>query len=100
MAKETEIKYKCDICGRKYDEKEYSEQNNPYDEKIKIRRVSGFPVLFTTEQNEGRSCKPYITFENMDVCNKCLFALVRVKGWGAQGFKNYELMNDGYHPND
>ena len=29
-------------------------------------------VIFTTEQNEGRCCKPHLCNEKLNLCNKCL----------------------------
>ena len=45
----------CDVCGE--------ETSN---EKIDIQ------VIFTTEQNEGRCCKPHLCKEKLNLCNKCL----------------------------
>lgn len=45
----------CDVCG--------AETGN---KKIDIQ------VIFTTEQNEGRSCKPHLCNEKLNLCNKCL----------------------------
>jgi hypothetical protein len=50
-------KYRCDICGAEC-------------EKLKVKQVN-YPVVFYTEQTEGRSCKPYISNQNIDVCNNC-----------------------------
>lgn len=49
------IKTICDVCGE--------ETSN---EKIDIQ------VIFTTEQNEGRCCKPHLCNEKLNLCNKCL----------------------------
>lgn len=49
------IKTICDVCDE--------ETSN---EKIDIQ------VIFTTEQNEGRCCKPYLCNEKLNLCNKCL----------------------------
>lgn len=45
----------CDVCG--------AETGN---KKIDIQ------VIFTTEQNEGRCCKPHLCNEKLNLCNKCL----------------------------
>jgi hypothetical protein len=50
------------------------------------------PVVFTTEQTEGRSTKPYISMQSMDICEKCLHKLIYefpLLGQGAQGYNTY-----------
>lgn len=50
-------------------------------------------VIFTTEQTEGRSCKPYLSFpEELDLCDDCLGKIMKgnyVFGSGAQGYNDY-----------
>lgn len=50
-------------------------------------------VIFTTEQTEGRPCKPYLSFpEELDLCNGCLGKIMNgnyVIASGAQGYNNY-----------
>ena len=53
--KETIEKYFCDICGK---------------EEKDIKHIN-YPVIFQTEQTEGRSVEPYISNTNIDVCPNC-----------------------------
>lgn len=48
-------KYYCDVCKK--------ETNN---EEIDIQ------VIFTTEQNEGRSCYPHLCNEKLNICDDCM----------------------------
>ena len=48
------VKYYCDVCG---------EETNNEEDKL--------PVIFLTEQNEGRGCHPYLTKDNIVLCDKC-----------------------------
>lgn len=68
---------KCDVCGKII-------ENNS--QKYKI------PILFTTEQAEGRSCKPYIDFYQVDICNECLLNSTNIEGSGAMGFNKYKII--------
>lgn len=51
------------------------------------------PVVFLTEQTEGRSCSPYLTIETLDLCEKCFQQIVGrcpLTAHGAQGHNTYE----------
>jgi hypothetical protein len=51
------------------------------------------PVVFTTEQTEGRPCNPHLTFETLDLCEGCLQRIVErspLTAYGAQGCNTYE----------
>ncbi len=68
--------HKCDLCGG----------GNP---NLKQR----IPVVFTTEQTEGRPCKPHLTTETLDVCNACMDRIVEsypLTASGAQGCNTYK----------
>lgn len=71
MKKTIEICH-CDLCKKEAD-------------IIAIK----YPVEFLTEQTEGRNCKPYISYQDIDVCEECKSKILVVQGWGAQGFNNY-----------
>lgn len=66
----------CDVCGE--------ETSN---EEINIQ------VIFTTEQNEGRCCKPYLCNEKLNLCNKCLNNVLcngnYIYANGAMGYNTY-----------
>lgn len=67
----------CDICNK---EKPVTEIE--------------YPVLFHTEQTEGRTVTPYISKQKLDVCSDCKPKLLVVHGWGAQGYNEYKLTED------
>lgn len=66
----------CDICKKNVDGKVQNLQ---------------IPVIFHTDQTEGRCCKPYISVEKLDLCEECVMKITNVHGSGAQGFNEYEL---------
>lgn len=47
-----------------------------------------------TKQTEGRSSDPYISHEKLDVCRNCAKKILRLEGWGAQGYKRYEIVEE------
>jgi hypothetical protein len=78
-----ETKYTCDIC------KEIIPCGAKYDIKPRI-----IQVVFTTEQNEGRSVKPYLSGQSMHICTECENKLITrypLIGCGAQGYNEYNF---------
>lgn len=73
------IKHYCDICGNEIPSEDY----------IKIK----YPVIFYTDQTEGRSCAPYIDETTLEVCIPCAKKILRVTATGAQGLNYYEIVN-------
>lgn len=71
--KRTIVEAFCDICGKKA-----SHEVNT-------------PVMFTTEQNEGYPCEPYLSYEKLDLCKKCMDQIVIVRARGAQGHNKYSF---------
>lgn len=74
----------CDIDGC---------DNKPIQDNIDKR----MQVIFTTEQTEGRSTKPYITDEEIDICENCLDQAANgnaIFAHGAQGHNHYFFMSD------
>ena len=69
----TTEKVTCDICGR----------------EVPCLRVD-YPVVFTSEQTEGRPCKPYVQQTSLDLCPDCAAMSLRVNAYGAQGFNTYQ----------
>lgn len=67
------VKVTCDLCLKETEK--YTEVN--------------YPVLFFTEQNEGRTTAPYISQQKMDLCPSCLDKAVIIHGRGAQGWNKY-----------
>ena len=66
--------YFCDICKK----------------EAAITSVN-YPVIFHTDQTDGRAQKPYISQEKIDVCDECRKRLLMLDGWGAQGYNKYEF---------
>jgi hypothetical protein len=76
--KKTTIEYSCDICT--------SKEN--------VKAELDIPVVFTTEQTEGRSCPHYLKFYKLDVCLKCYGIVLSGKipfGSGAMGHNTYSF---------
>ena len=52
-------------------------------------------VVFTTEQNEGRTTSPYIDREKIELCDTCrniiLMDRKMVEAQGAMGYNKYYL---------
>ena len=89
MAVKITKKYICDICGEEYTEKDYSEGRNAKNPNCKIRRYSSFPVIFITNQTDGSTCKPYIDYQDLDLCNKCALDALNIYAQGAQGYNKF-----------
>ncbi len=64
----------CDICKEEKD-----------------TAVINYPVIFYTDQCEGRCCEPYISQEKIDVCKDCKNKICLLNGWGAQGHNEYKV---------
>lgn len=65
--------YVCYICGAEFTE----------------RRSVNVPVVWTTEQIEGRPCEPYYGVERLDLCEECADRVHVVEAAGAQGLNCY-----------
>lgn len=65
MSRQTVTIVKCDLCGK--------EEN--------VRHLK-YPVLFTTDQTEGRGCTPYISHKELDLCDECIDKVIKITGWG------------------
>lgn len=74
----TVTKTYCDIC-----EKETSNGLN-----------ISYPIIWLTDETEGRSTIPYISNKKIDVCRECASKILKVSGSGAMGFNKYELYNN------
>lgn len=75
--KKTIEKFYCDICG--------AECEN-------VKQIT-YPVVFLTDQTEGRSSKPYIDYSKLDVCENCCEKILKVSAVGAMGYNKYSLAN-------
>ena len=65
----------CDVCKKEVE---------------KVTEVN-YPVIFHTEQTEGRSCSQYISKEKLDLCDECAEKVLVLHGWGAQGLNEYSI---------
>lgn len=75
--------YYCDVCN-----------TNAKIENIKLQ------VIFTTEQDEGRSVTPYLTLKDIDICDKCLAYLMKgnyLFAAGAMGHNTYNFRRNLNH---
>ena len=77
---ETFVTIICDICKNKVEN----------DKCLTVK----FPVVFTTEQTEGRSTKPYISYNELDLCINCQKKILTVQGQGAQGYNSFDLIRE------
>lgn len=68
--------YKCDVCGKEVE----------HAESVTV------PVLWKTEQNEGRPCKPYIRCERLDLCEECLHNVLVLEASGCMGHNEFSLI--------
>jgi hypothetical protein len=67
--------YSCDVCKTEC--------------KVQNQQLQ---VIFTTEQTEGRSIKPYLCMSKLDICNDCLDKVISGKAifaHGAQGYNTF-----------
>ena len=52
-------------------------------------------VIMMTEQNEGRSTKPYLQDKTIDICEVCMSKILTngtyIRGYGAMGYNDYCL---------
>lgn len=72
--------FTCDICGVEM------EQN--------VAHHRSLPVLFLTEQNEGRPVKPYIQMQEIDLCADCLDRCTVIEANGCMGVNEYRWRED------
>ena len=63
----------CDICH-----------------KVKPCLQVDYPVVFLTDQTEGRPCKPYIATQSLDICPECATGSLSITALGAQGHNCYK----------
>ena len=74
MMKKIIEQYFCDLCGKQAEVE-----------------VLNYPVIFHTEQTEGRSTEPYIRNERIEACQECIKKVLVLHGYGAQGLNRYEI---------
>ena len=79
MSKRIKTIFKCDICGKECD-------------KEKDIFSIAYPVIFITEQQEGKSCMPYIDVTRLDLCSKCANKVSKIEAQGAMGYNKYRIM--------
>ena len=74
----TSIKYYCDICKK----------------EVSTFTTVNYPVIFTTEQDEGRSVTPYVSQERLEICSECKDKLLKLKASGCQGYNQYTIVGE------
>jgi hypothetical protein len=67
--------YKCDVCNRECGARGSMEPKRQ--------------VIFTTEQDEGRSVDPYLELVEIDICPECKKRVLRGEAIYAQGCMGY-----------
>ena len=67
----------CDVCGKEIENTE--------------RNPISYPVMFETEQTEGRATTPHVSQKLLDLCNSCITAAIRIWAHGAQGHNQYRI---------
>ena len=70
--------FKCDVCGR----------------EIERAHSITLPVRWTTEQDEGRPCTPYVKEETIDLCDECFERAVVIEAAGCMGRNSYRLASE------
>lgn len=71
---------KCDLCAKEIDIS-----------KSKFVSTISYPVIFNTNQTDGYSCDPYISIQELDICEDCRQKVLRIQGTGAMGNNSYKL---------
>ena len=74
-----EIKYFCDVCKK--------ETN--YEGCFRVN----YPVIFTTNQTDGVSSKPYLEQKQIDICRHCADKVLKITASGCQGYNEYKVRN-------
>ena len=74
--------FKCDICKKEVEE-------------LKMHTNHKLPVIFTTNQIDGRTRKPYLDYKKIDICFECYNKMIKgrkfITARGAQGYNEYTL---------
>lgn len=75
----------CDVCKKTLATTPIHHEDIPNRELITVR--------FDTEQDEGRSCKPYLQEVKIHICRGCKERIAKSGRYlgasGAQGYNNY-----------
>lgn len=74
------VKYTCDVCGKELTENEVFK--NIY-----------YPLIFTTNQQDGSSSKSYIENKHIDLCNECANKTLMIVANGAMGHDTLRIRN-------
>lgn len=81
--------YSCDICKKKI---LTSIEEEPRANDLKAIPTTQISVIFTTEQTEGRSTRPYPTVKALHLCQGCMNRVLNGEipfAQGAQGYNTY-----------
>lgn len=77
------VSYFCDVCNKEKQETELAKQD--------------IQCIFTTEQTEGRPVKPYLSKQQIEICDSCYSHVLKgnyLYGNGAMGYNNYYFKED------
>lgn len=84
----------CDIKDCKA-ELSYSELHSSHKSDGSKNLQVRYSMIWTTDTTEGRSTKPYIMSECLDICDKCKQRILDsgkyIQAWGAQGVNTFEI---------
>lgn len=61
-------------------------------EKLTDEKPIKYQVIFSNEQTEGRTCKPYLSEYALDLCQPCLSVMLKgnmLFGEGAMGHNKF-----------
>lgn len=72
--KKTVEMFFCDVCGR----------------QTEVHNVN-YPVIFHTEEMEGRTVDPHIIHQKIDMCRECLSKTLMLDGYGSNGLNRYSF---------
>lgn len=78
--KKEEIKYFCDICKEETKNEDIFQVN--------------YPIVFTTNQIDGKECKAYIEQKQIDICRHCAANVLKISASGCQGYNEYKIINE------
>ena len=82
MAKIVTEKFVCDVC------------KSDIPVSLVSPKSQAIQVIFNNEQTEGRSCKPYLSSQHLDLCKVCQAHMLEgnyIFGSGAMGHNTYNF---------
>ena len=86
MSEKTTMTVTCDVCGCEIWSGDPSSK-----ERVNARKIL---VWFDTEQEEGRSVKPYLGLASVHLRDECADKGIRIHAIGAIGYNEYRIVGD------